>query len=519
MTRLVPRSIRSKLALYVLLLLAVLLTGLLTSVHLLARRSIWQSFREGLVAEARALGATMEYERGGAFDIEIPDSPLSRFDPVPGCEYYRIFDSIGRSLVVSRSLQGDTELWQPPPNWFKKARLGDAIFQKIRVGGEEKGLLTLKCLPRIEAAEQKNAEGEKQGKEANDGETANPLDLKRAAVVVQVTRSTTPVRHLLRRLRTILLVGGLLTLAAATLGSRTVAHVGLRPVRKLASCVEGINQDTLGTRVPHSGLPKELIPLAAKTNEMLSRLENAFQREKRFTNDAAHEIRTPLSALITSLEVALRKNRTAQEYKDAMTDCLSSARNLNQLTDSLLFLAALDAGKVRPQARPVDVAQFLTEVISIYEEEAKKKTISVTTNVAVPEATLEPDLVVPILNNLISNAIEYCRRGDSISISAYRRDSDAAMCIGVADTGPGIPKSEIEKLFYRFYRRRQQGETGAAHAGLGLAIAAKAAEAMGGRIEVESEVGKGSTFRLVIVPKRPPAAGPWDSNPLTEPGA
>lgn len=507
MTRLVPRSIRSKLALYVLLLLAVLVIGLLTSVYLLARRSIWQSFRDSLAAEARSLASMMEYEKGGAFDIEIPDSPRSRFDPVPGSEYYRVFDRLGRRLAVSHSLQSRTELWQPPPNWFGTARLGDAIFHKIRVGGEEKGLLTLKCLPRIEATEEK------------DVGTADPLDLQRAAIVVQVTRSTRPVRHLLGHLRTILLVGGFLTLAIATLGSRMVAHVGLRPVRNLASSVEGINEHTLGTRVPHSGLPKELIPLATKTNEMLSRIENAFQREKRFTSDAAHEIRTPLSALITSLEVALRKNRTAQEYKDAMTDCLSSARNLNQLTDSLLFLAALDAGKLRPQSRAVDIEKLLDETIGIYKEKAKKKSLSVTTNASVREATVEPDLLVPILNNLISNAIEYCRPGDSISISAYRRDSDEAMCIGVADTGPGIPRSEIEKLFYRFYRRRQQGETGTAHAGLGLAIAAKAAQAMGGRIEVESEVGKGATFRLVIVPKPPPAAGPSQSNPLTQPGA
>ncbi len=495
MIRLIPRSIRTKLALYVLVLLAVLVLVLLTSVYLLASGSIWRSFRDSLIAEARSFGSVMEYERAGTFDIEIPDSVLSRFDPAPGCEYYRVFDALGRTLARSRAFQSGTDLWRPTRNWIRKARISDAVFQKIRINGVEKGLLTLKCLPRIEAGEEKEGERKEQGKQ---GQASNAVNWQRAAIVVQVTRSTTPVRHLLHRLQTILLLGGFLTLAAATLGSRAVAHVGLRPIRSLASSVQGINENTLGTRVPQDTLPEELIPLATKTNEMLSRLEKAFQREKRFTSDAAHEIRTPLSSLITTLEVALRKDRSPQEYKQMLADSLASARDLRQLTDALLFLAALDAGKVHPPTSSIDMRQFLDEIINAYGEDTKKKALSVTTNVSVKEATLERDLLSPILNNLISNAVEYCRPGDSVSVSAYRRDSDGALCIEVVDTGPGIAKSDIEKLFFRFYRGRHEGETGIAHAGLGLSIAAKAAEAMGGRIEAESELGKGSTFRLVL---------------------
>jgi len=498
MIRLVPRSIRAKLALYVLLLLAVLVIGLLTSVYLLARRSIWESFRDSLVAEARSFTSMMEYERGGSFDIEIPDSLLSRFDPVPGREYYRVFDYLGRRLALSPSLESNSELWRPSPDWFRTARPGDTVFRRIRLAGEEKGVLTLKCLPRIEAGEEKDEQDEGRGSQAREGKTANPADLKKAAIVVQVTRPTTPVRHLLGQLGTILLVGGFLTLAAATLGSRAVARVGLHPIWRLASSVQKINEDTLGTRVPHAGLPEELIPLAAKTNEMLSGLEKAFQREKRLTSDAAHEIRTPLSALITALEVSLRKDRSPQEYKETMSECLSSARSLKRLTDSLLFLAALDAGKVRAQPRPVNLRKLLDETIDIYAQRAKEKSLPISTNVSIEEATVEPGLLSPVLNNLISNAIEYCRPGDSVSISAWRRDPDKAVCIEIADTGPGIPKSDIKKLFYRFYRGPRVTETGAPHAGLGLAIAAKAAEAMGGRIEVESELGKGSTFRLIL---------------------
>ncbi len=496
MIRLIPRSIRARLAVYVLVLLAVLVLFLLASVYLLASSSIWRSFRDGLVAQARSFASTIEYQKEGSFDIEVPDSLLSRSDPAAGCEYYRVLDTLGRTLARSRSLQSGTDVWQPTKSWIVKARLGDATFRKIRIGGEEKGLLTLKCLPRIEAGEQ-HGEHENHGKEENR-EGSNPAVAKKAMVIVQVTGSTTSVHHLLGRLRTILLVGGLLTLTLATLGSRTVARLGLRPIGWLASKVQEINEDTLGTRVPDAGLPEEIIPLAAKTNEMLSRMERAFQREKRFTSDAAHEIRTPLAALITALEVALRKERSPREYKETMTECLSVATNLKRLTDSLLFLAALDAGKVQLHPRPLDIAKFLDEIVRIHAEGANRKGISIATNVAVSEAMLEADLLAPILNNLVSNAIEYSRPGDSVSISARRKDSQGALCIEVADTGPGISKSEIEKLFYRFYRGRQEGETDTSHAGLGLAIAAKAAEAMGGRIEVESELGKGSTFRVVL---------------------
>jgi len=481
MIRVVPGSIRARLALYLLLLLAVLVIGLLTSVYLMASRSAWRSFHDGLVAQALSLGLMIEYEKGPSFDVEIPDSPLSRSYLAPGCEYYRVFDGLGRTLAASGYLQSGTELWQPTANWIRKARLGEAVFRKIRIGGEEKELLTLKCLPKIE-----------------DEQKANPANLQKGAIVVQVTQATRPLRRLLSRLGAILFTGGLVTLAAAAMGSRAVAHVGLRPIRDLTSSVQLINEHNLGTRVPEGTLPDELVPLATKTNEMLARIEEAFQREKHLTSDAAHEIRTPLSAIITTLEVALRKNRSPQEYRQMMCECLCSARHLKQLTDALLFLTALDAGKVHPQAKAINIEQFLNETIGIYKEDAARKSISVTTDVSIGEATLEPDLLSPILNNLVSNAIEYSRPGDSVFISAYRRKPDEALCIQVADTGPGIPKSAIDKLFYRFYRGRQEEEAGTAHAGLGLNIAAKAAEAMGGRLEVESELGKGSTFRLVI---------------------
>lgn len=498
MIRFVPRSIRARLALYILLLLAILATALLTSVYLSARRSVWRSFRESLTAEARSLASMMEYERTGSFDIETPDSSLSHVDVVSGSRCYRVFDRLGKSLVLSASLTGDVELWKPTPNWFAKAELGDAIFRKIRLGGEERELLTLKCLPRIEPAEEQDGEGEVGTEEMRDAASPGTADLERAAVVVQVAGTTAPVRDLLARLRVILLIGGLLTLAASTLGSLAVACVGLRPIQRLASSVQEIREDTLGTRVPQARLPKELIPLADKTNEMLSRIETAFQREKRFTSDAAHEIRTPLTALTTAIEVALRKERSPREYMETLTACLSSAKSLKQLTDSLLLLAALDAGKVLLRPRPLDIQKFLHEIVRVHADAANRKGIRLAANVALPEAMLEADLLAPILNNLVSNAVEYGRPGDSVSISAHRRDSQAALCIEVADTGPGIAKSDIEKLFYRFYRGRQEGDSETTHAGLGLAIAAKAAEAMGGRIEAESEPGKGSTFRLII---------------------
>jgi heavy metal sensor kinase len=496
MIRLIPRSIRTRLAVYVLVLLAVLVLSLLASVYLLASSSIWRSFRDGLVAEAQSLAFMMEYEKVGSFDIEIPDSLLSRFDRAPGRECYRVLDVLGRTLARSRSLQSGSDLWQPTQNWITKARLDDAVFRKVRIGGEEKGLLTLKCLPRIEGGEQQGGHGEEQKEE--DPERSSRLLAKKAAVIVQVTGSTASVRHLLGRLKTILFVGGFVTLALATLGSRAVARMGLRPVRSLASGVQVINEHNLGTRIPQDTLPDELVPLATKTNEMLSRLEEAFQREKRLTSDAAHEIRTPLSSLITTLEVALRKDRSPEEYQQMMSECLSSARHLKQLTDALLFLAGLDAGRVRAQPMPINIRELLDETIAIHKATAEKKSLAIRTNVSIVEATLEPDLLTPILNNLISNAVEYCRPGDSISVAAYQRDADHALCIEVADTGPGIPKSDIEKLFYRFYRGRQRGEGSGVHAGLGLAIAARAAEAMGGRVEMESEPGEGSAFRVVL---------------------
>src|SRR4030095_9528176 len=235
----------------------------------------------------------------------------------------------------------------------------------------------------------------------------------------------------------------------------------------------------------------ELGRLASVFNETLARLPASFEELKRFTADASHELRSPLTALRTVGEVGLHEARTEDDLRDTIGSMLEEAQRLSDLIDALLTLARMESGKQELKREPLLVAELLAEVqshLGILATE-KHQTLRV---------TAEPDLLASAdrmflgqaLVNVVHNAIRYSPDNTRIDLAARRRDSDVV--IEITDQGPGIAPEHRGKIFERFFRADKARSRADGAAGLGLAIAKWSVESQDGRIEVESESGQGS---------------------------
>jgi signal transduction histidine kinase len=241
----------------------------------------------------------------------------------------------------------------------------------------------------------------------------------------------------------------------------------------------------------------ELGQLATVFNATLARLENSFAELRRFTADASHELRTPLTALRAVGEAALRSDRgDPKSLREALSSMLEETRRLSDLVDALLLLARADTEKLLPSLQPIELAELVGEVretLLVLAEEKSQRIEIAAKNLVV---RADRELLRLALLNLLHNAIRYSRKGTVICLRVKLREK--AALVEVTDQGPGIAAEHHLKIFERFYRVDKGRSRASGGAGLGLSIARWAVERQGGRIELESGLGRGSLFRIVM---------------------
>ncbi|RZN33901.1 hypothetical protein CWO90_08705 [Bradyrhizobium sp. Leo121] len=275
----------------------------------------------------------------------------------------------------------------------------------------------------------------------------------------------------------------------------------------MAQKAREITAESLAKRLPVDNARDEFGQLATVFNDTLSRLQDAFERLRRFTADASHELRTPLTAMRSVGEVALQNTLDAVTYRDVIGSMLEEVDRLTRLVESLLILTRADSGKVQLAPENLDLVGLAGNVIDQLRvlADEKQQDLALRAPIRV-HATADAALIRLALMNLIHNAIKYTPNGGTITIEVNATDGRAI--IEVRDTGPGIPAAHRDHIFARFYRvdpSRSREEGGV---GLGLAIARWAIEANGGHIELVSERTDGSSFRVILpVPDGSSAAG------------
>jgi len=311
---------------------------------------------------------------------------------------------------------------------------------------------------------------------------------------IAVGRSTEDIDSALAGLMRTLAIAGPLTLVVAGAGGVFLARRALKPVDQIARSAHEIEESDLSRRVPVQS-KDELGRLASTLNQMIERLEKAFTRQREFTGDASHELRTPLAVIQAEATLALKKDRPADEYKQSLEVVSHESGHMSKIIDQLLTLARADSGKEQLSLEEIDLGDLLRGVGGRAETLCREQGLEFRLE-RMDAATVNGDRskLRELLLNLLDNAIRYSPDGGTISL--VLRKVDGMAVIDVADTGIGIPEEDIPRIFERFYRVDKARSRAEGGAGLGLAIARHIAEVHGGRIEVASQPGEGSTFSL-----------------------
>ena len=338
--------------------------------------------------------------------------------------------------------------------------------------------------------------------EEGDADDRHRLAVRRVRIppadtpyIILASQPLEAVEDELESLREILYLATPAVLLVAGLGGWFLARQGLAPVGAMAKRARQIGAGSLDRQLPVANPRDELGQLATSFNELLARLNAAFDEQRRFMADASHELRTPLSVMSTAVGVTLKKEyREEEEYREALQMMGEQTRRLSRIVQDMFVLARADAGHYPLQNRSLYLNDLLDEVARAGGLLASDKDVTVElTNL--PEAAFhgDEDLLRQMVMNLMDNAVKFTPAGGVVRLSLTRQADE--YLLSVSDTGPGIPVEARDHVFERFYRAdkaRSRSEDGGA--GLGLAIARWIAQAHDGDLELADSDGTGATF-------------------------
>ena len=314
----------------------------------------------------------------------------------------------------------------------------------------------------------------------------------------QLQRIESETRESQGRLR--VLVAGIagLTFASLIVGGWFIIGIGLSPLRKLTTAVSRVNERDFRLVMDKSDLTVELVPIHDKLNQSLDALRIAFEREKEAIADISHELRTPVAGLLATLDVALRRPRTAEQYQKTLEECRAISKQLAHLVERVMTLAYLDAGQSQVNRKETDAGELAEGCAAVIRPLSESQSLTLRTDIDGPTTlATDPDKLREVMINLLHNAVEYNRPGGTIDLRVHPAKGGGAV-VEVADTGIGMTADVQAKIFERFYRADPSRTQTGVHAGLGLAIVKEYVNRLGGTIAVESKLGQGSTFRVTL---------------------
>jgi two-component system, OmpR family, sensor kinase len=273
-----------------------------------------------------------------------------------------------------------------------------------------------------------------------------------------------------------------------------VAGHALRPIQTISKAAWQISQGNLKERIPLSGSGNELHELAKVLNTTFGRLYDSLERQRQFTADASHELRTPVTIILSETQRMLKMKRSQQEYADSFEICHMAGLRMKKLVENLLLLAREDAGGKPNQPEECRLDTFLEELSAPFAALAAEKAIRIELRVDPIKITTDVFKLSIVLNNLISNAVFHHQGHGNITIKTKKNAE--AIGIAIEDDGPGIRKKDLPHIFERFYRGDKSRASNEVHAGLGLAVCQAMAKDLQGEVTVKSEWGQGSVFTL-----------------------
>ncbi len=302
------------------------------------------------------------------------------------------------------------------------------------------------------------------------------------------------------RYRAVALAVAILAALACLSLSALAVRAALKPIGRFARAVDTVSLQTINHRIPLAGLPDELEQLGAHFNAMLARLEGSYDDLRHYADNVAHEVRTPLNAILLNAEVTLMTETSTEGFRSALEKIVEDCGSLVTLTGRLLFLARADGGALEPLAEEVVVGEEIDRVVRYFGASAEEAGIRLTVDAAAGRI-LQADRVLlqRAVSNLVSNAIAHTPAGGAITITTAEVPGGDEIL--VADTGAGMAPDDMERVFDRFYRGADTPGPpagGNTRVGLGLAITKAIMDLHGGSVRIESAIGQGTKVALVF---------------------
>ncbi len=453
------RSVRLRLTLWYVVLLAVILACFSAGVYIFLRTLLYDNLDDTIRNRAVTFLEVLAYEDGRPTLVD--QRPFD--DPQAGESFVRVFDVSGTATVDNSAEAGHIAV---DANAVESALQGRSSTRTLSTDDQSLRVLTVPI---------------QQGADING--------------VLEIGQSQEDVSTALRSLLLVLAIAYPVTLAAASAGGAFLAGRALSPIDRLTRRARKITAEDLSARLD-SNLPDDEVGRLARTlDDMIARLDEAFRRQRQFTADASHELRSPLTTIKGQVGLARSKPRDEAAYLEVLQIVEDEADQMSRIVDSLLTLARADAGHIVIVPESVDLGELINSVSEQMRSAAERKQITLTVDQG-PSVVIDgdDDLLIRLVLNLMGNAIKFTPDGGAVALGWGMEDSEATLW--VRDTGVGIAPEYLDHIFDRFYRvdsARTQSEEGV---GLGLSICQWIAEAHGGSISVSSEVGRGSTFTV-----------------------
>jgi len=302
----------------------------------------------------------------------------------------------------------------------------------------------------------------------------------------------------INKLRSILLISYPLVLIGLFFISRIFAGRSILPIKHIVSTTNKITRQNLDERVQLPKSQDELYDLSSAINGLMDRIQSAINRERQFTSDASHELRTPLSALRGTLEILIRKPRNHEEYVEKINYGLREIDHMTNTVEKLLILARFDKEPLAANEQEAHIITMIDDIIQRHKKEIVERNIKIkVTNDSTGDQLVSTYYGGLILENIINNAVKYSPPQSTVSISIDDAEDGQRRCT-VTDQGEGIAEENLNQIFRPFFRSNMLHNKSTSGSGLGLSIAQKSAEAIGAKIQVDSMLGKGTTFTITF---------------------
>lgn len=293
----------------------------------------------------------------------------------------------------------------------------------------------------------------------------------------------------------LLLSSSIAIVLLSSLVAAKVTRIGLQPVHTLADEIESVDEKALEQSFSPEAYPVELVPICERLNALMERIKSSFQRERRFNADVAHELRTPLAGIQSTIEVCLSRSREPQEYQDALGSCLTISKAMNRLVNTLLALSRLEAQQITFETQTIPLKSLIEKTWQGFADKAHDKELNFENLIddSVCCAT-DKDHLTMILSNILDNAVEYCDYQGRIMVKAQHIGRVATLTI--PNTGCHLDPADAEHVFDFFWRADTARTEIGVHCGIGLAVVRKVASIL--CVKVKADIGRESVFSIIL---------------------